>query len=901
MGGALFIARDSLFGGSLFQRRLAALISRDISPQLPGGGLRREVGDSGADIPVCHVMTSLSYAHGLSLICLLVFIATAGSLSAQEVNILHSPVISVTAGQAIEIDAAIEGSTEPVIEGRIYYRVSGQEAYVYTEMLVTQFNLTGSIPAVAVTSDYIEYYIEVYLPDNLKLIYPPNAPSVDPLHVTIRPIGAGEADGEPAVIVLSPAPGSSITGDQTLIALSLMQHIRQMNPDNLRIMVDGYDLTGRAQVSEDMITLVAEGMKSGEHYIALYMLEDDQKHKLTGWSFMIRSVEEARITASRIRGNLAAKYDHEEIGGKTRNITAIDGRFNGRISEFDWAGKLYFTSLERGYLQPQNRFLGSVRYGPVILRAGDIQPQLSEFTLWGARTRGAQFALRTRSVNLDLVWGFLRRDIEGSYTTIDDIITNPDKGTVDTLEVDVITPGTYSRRVLALRSGFPLWKNAYWNINLLKVKDDAGSIDYGLGPADNLVLGTDLKMVFDNRRIIFTSEVALSLYNSDISGGPMDEAKKLESIIVVNQFFEPMPSNDAILQDDISAFDLTKEIFQELLESATAHRTSLTLNYYKNELRLGYKNVGRSFNSLGSQTVLTDLKGFSIQDRVRLFGNRIYLNAGYENYRDNINDRNETTTKRHILRGGIAYYSPPSYPNVNFGYRMHSRKNDGTIYTYTLPDDSLVAIDDRIENGNASYNFGLSQTFNFAGFSNNAVLMFSNSKTTDQINTEGYNDAKMTSVSISLRTRKGARLEGSTAWRMLQQVSVKGDMVIDYNTLNLNTRYMLTPDQLWVSGGINMTIADGSNTEVNPKPTDPADASEEERELKIDYNRLRFNLGVEYHLSDVHQFRLNTYKVLYEDNGYSRYWDDEYVYNKDKDGFIKHDDLVARLGYIYNF
>ena len=858
------------------------------------GGLKR--GTDGRGVPP--YFTSLSHAHGLSLICLLVFIVTAGSLSAQEVDILHSPVISVTAGQAVEIDATIEGSTEPVIEGRIYYRVSGQDAYVYTEMLVTQFNLTGSIPAAAVTSDYIEYYIEVYLPDNLKLIYPPNAPSVDPLHVTIRPIGAGEAGGEPAVIVLSPAPGSSITGDQTLIALSLMQHIRQMDPNNLRIMVDGHDLTGRAQVNEDMITMVVEGMKSGEHHIALYLLEDDQKHKLTGWSFMIRSVEEARINASRIRGNLNAKYDHEEISGKVRNVTAIDGRFNGRISEFDWAGKLYLTSLERGYLQPQNRFLGSVRYGPVILRVGDFQPQLSEFTLWGARTRGAQFALRTRSVNLDMVWGFLRRDVEGSYTTIDDIITDPNNGNVDTLEVDVITPGTYSRRVIALRSGFPLWKNAHWNINLLKAKDDAGSIDYGLGPADNLVLGTDLKMTFDNRRITFDSEVALSLYNSDISDGPMKEAKMVESIIVVNQFFEPMPPGDAILQDDIPALDLVKEIFQELMASATAHRTSLTLNYLKNELRLGYKNVGRSFNSLGSQTVLTDLKGFSIQDHVRLFHNRIYLNAGYENYRDNVNDRNETTTKRHILRGGIAYYTPPSYPNVNFGYRMHSRKNDGTIKTYVLPDNSLVTIDNQIENGTASYNLGLSQVFDFAGFSNNAVLMFSNSKTTDQVSTEGYYDAEMTSVSVSLRARKGARLEGSTAWRMLQQVSVKGDMVVDYNTLSLNSRYMLTPDQLWVSGGIIMTFAAGGNEDVSP---DTTNASEKEDELKIDYNRLRFNLGIEYHLSDVHQFRLNAYKVLHEDNGYSRYWDGEKVCNKDKDGFIKHDDLVARLGYIYNF
>ena len=124
---------------------------------------------------------------------------------------------------------------------------------------------------------------------------------------------------------------------------------------------------------------------------------------------------------------------------------------------------------------------------------------------------------------------------------------------------------------------------------------------------------------------------------------------------------------------------------------------SIKLNFFKNELKLGYKSVGRSFKSLGSPGVQTDIKGFSVSDRLRLFNNRIYLNFGFDNYDDNVNDRAETTTNKKTMTGGMSFYTPPSLPNLNFSTRLYNRKNDAEIVYVYLPDGSLDSTGNPVE------------------------------------------------------------------------------------------------------------------------------------------------------------------------------------------------------------
>ncbi len=851
---------------------------------------------------------------------LLTFLLASGNSFAQDERLFHSPVTSATAGQSIDINVTVEGGGAPAIEGRIYYRKSGQDAFGYVEMLIDQFDLSGAIPAEDVEEDYLEYYIEVYLPDDLTLTYPEGAPSpTNPLQVTIRPIGAGEGGGEEAVVILSPLPGSRFSEDRVLVAVTLMQHVRSMEPEAIRILIDGFDLTSKAQISEDMVAVVVEGLKPGEHYASLYLVEQDVREKLVGWGFMIALPEEEERLPSRIRGNVNAGYSHENVSARIRNLTYLDAKANGTYKQIDWAAKAYVTSLERGYLQSQHRFLASANYKALTVRAGDTQPRLSEFSLWGARTRGAHIALRTHGYDMDVVWGYLRRDMEGAGEPDTTYIIDPVSGdtlksevdpTLDSIRVEtVITlPGTYQRTMLAVRQGFRLAKGVTLGLNILKAKDDDSSIEYGIGPQDNLVFGADLRMAFDRRRIVFNTETSLSLFNRDISSGPMADAESVEDLIVVNQFFEPLPTDPAILEEGISPAKLVKELFSELVKSSLAHRTSLTLNYFKNELRLGYKTIGRSYTSLGSPTIPTDVRGFNIQDRFRLFKNRVYLTVGYEFYKDNVNGRSETTTDRSILRSNVAYYSPPMYPNVNFGYRQHNRKNKKkkiVYYNPSEPDSILDIIDNRLENSSASFNFGMDQSFLFAGMQNSARFAFIKSFTEDKIDVTDVSDTDLNSYSLSFTMRKGRKLENRAAFRLSSQESMGGNFTTDYSVISLSSRYMYLPERLWINGGLSFTLAEGGNDLVNDTTgidsTVLGDLADLERSFAIDYSRMQLSVGAEFHLTKQHQFRLNAYKVFHTDDGSVEYWDNHVVNNKDAADFIRQEDFVTRIRYSYNF
>ncbi|MDP8241347.1 MAG: hypothetical protein P9X24_19845 [Candidatus Hatepunaea meridiana] len=838
-----------------------------------------------------------------TFIVIFAILINTSSILAQNAQLYHSPVTHINAGQSLKIDVNVENNSVIPMKGHIFYRISGQYAFMNIEMTIDRFNLTGMIPAFAENDDHIEYFIKVNLPTGKTLTYPPGAPNNAEL-VLISILSEDEIKDKSssAVIILSPQQGEDVTDNQVLIALSLMQDVRTMKPENMRITVDKYDLTGKAQISEYMITLIAEGLKEGKHNITLHLIEDGKREKLVGWSFNVKTGKILHPLRKRVKGSINTGYNYEDISSRIREIKYIDGRAYGEFLNVDWAAKAHITNLEKADRQPQNRYLASLRYEILTLRFGDIQPQLSEFSLWGSRTRGTHIAFRTSYFNMDLVLGYLRRDIEGEGYASTDTLINPITG--DIIAVNQVTVierlGMYRRKLIAFRPGFHICRTAIFSLNFLKVKDDIGSIKYGQRPKDNLVLGYDLKMHFDHRRITFNTESAVSFYNKDISGGTMADAKIIEDLIVVNQFFEPLPNDSTILKKGGSKLDIISSLICELNESATAHRTNLTLNYFNHALRLGYRSTGRSFRSLGSSNVMNDVRGFSFQDRFRFLNNRVYLTVGYEKYQDNINNRNEITTDRNIIRANMAYYSPSSFPNINFSIRQHNRMNNGYETDYTLPDSTVETIDNRINNNSTNFNIGIDQPFEFMGLYNTTMLMFSNSVTHDKIKISGLNDINVNSISISIMSRKGRRLDCSSAYRYTNQEAQGGNSNNAYNAVNLNTRYMFIPEKLWGSLGAGINIVNGSIDTLFAVPVDSLKSSVS-RSKTIDYNRLQFSISADYNLGQQHKLNLSTYKILYSNNGGIKYWDGHFERSRDAAGYINQNDFITRIKYSYNF
>jgi hypothetical protein len=402
--------------------------------------------------------------------------------------------------------------------------------------------------------------------------------------------------------------------------------------------------------------------------------------------------------------------------------------------------------------------------------------------------------------------------------------------------------------------------------------------------------GFDLKIISANRRVEISSETAFSLYNDDISPGPMTDAKDFENFLVINQNFQPLPNDSSILEEGISTGDLVKNLGEELAASAMAHRTSLKLNYFSNELKVGYKTVGPAYKSLSSPTVLTDVQGFSIFDRIRLMNKRIYLTLGYEKYANNVNGRNATTLDRDIINVSVSYYSDPRYPNFGFGLRNYGRSNDGTLI-----EEGDFTIDNRIDHSSMSYNFRVDQAFDFAGLSHHASLFF----TTDQGRDEFFpeTDTDRQGIILNLSSRYGRLLDTKLSLNTESQESFQGNNSVDYLNLSASARYMAWFNRLWVSGGITFSNSSGSDEELNPEP----DANPElvAKTNNIDFSRMQFSLGSEFRWMDTHFVDFSTYYYAQTDNGYLEFHDG---HTEDNDDALSgKDNFVARLTYSYRF
>ena len=826
----------------------------------------------------------------LTLLFVFLLIGTAAHAAGER--IIHTPIAVARPGMDIDIRAGIE-SESSALESRVYYRLPGQAAFRYEELMITQSGMTGAIPAESVTLEGLEYYLWVQFENNALVSYPEDAPeSAPPLMVSVNYPRVAKGRIQEQAIILSPKPGEMIEDKKPLIAVSFIPALNADDLNLLHVELDGRDLTNTADVSSELLTVFAPKLVPGRHVVNIFKMIDGERQNLAAYHFFVEGEVSKTAAVTQIHGNVKGGYTHEDVSNNIRNITFLNSKLYGNLGEAKWNTRVYVSNLERGNLQPQNRFTVGVEYRGLTVKAGDTNPRFSEFTLYGVRSRGAEINVRSAYMNFDAVYGDLRRPIEGSWLPDTTYILDDISG--DTLET-IIEPavdnaGTYQRFLLGIRPGINITKNATLSFNITKVKDEENSIDYGVRPKDNVTAGFDLKVVSNNRRVEFTSETAFSLYNDDISPGAMKDAKDFENILVINQNFQPLPNDSSILEEGISTSDLLSELAEELVASAMAHRTSLKLSYYNNELKIGYKTVGSAYKSLSSPTVLTDVQGFSIFDRIRLMKKRIYLTLGYEKYANNVNGRNATTLDRNIINASVSYYSDPKYPNFGFGVRQYNRSNDGELIE---TDD--FRIDSRIDHNSASYHFRVDQAFDFAKLSHHASLFFTADQGRDKIFPEL--DTDRNGIILNLDSRYLKLIDTKFAINSESQESFEGKNAVDYLNVSASARYMAWQNKLWVSGGITHSKSTGSDKELNPEPESSPELVSKTNH--IDFSRLQFSLGTEFRWIDQHFVDFSAYYYAQTDNGTLEYYDGHTVGNDDS--LSGKDNFVARLTYSYRF
>jgi len=869
----------------------------------------------------------------VSTLTLLLIFCVIPAFAQGPTIIVHDPVNTTNPDQDLQITAQIEGvqNLGNVVEARVRFRTPGFGSWDFELLDADLDNLVGMIPGESVTSQGLEYYIEADMDDGSVITYPAVGAESNPVVVMVR-LGDEEAALESGVVIISPEPDQVAYDTELAIVVAFNPTVYTVDPNAIILRLNGKNITGKATMTGNVLVANVEDVENGRHRVDLLVRDGNQEKLLRSWTFEFESPLFDGSSAYQFAGSVGLDGRTQQYSGIQQNV--LRELINVRMQKDDFRAHAYIrtTSEEQGHLQPNHRYRVTAGWPMFQVGLGDLSPKYNEMILYGSRVRGAELKFQAGEFSLKGIYGELRRGVDGVGYTIagadTSVLVPGDTTFFNNYDYD---PGTYRRNLTAFRLGFgDKQSKARWGFTVMKVRDDTGSVanerpseleesianaldvSQDITPKDNLVIGSDLSMNFDRRRVQFKLEAALSLYNSNISERPLEDVENLQNIIWVNQYFEPLPQ-EGLVDDEGNTDIKAGELASSILKNAFSWQTKLRLRYFGNDIRTGYKFYNRSFISLGNPSLLNDDAGFYFYDRLRIWDNRLYLNAGYRNFHNNVQGSSATTLGNSMFEFGFSVFTNPMYPNLNFNFRQHLNENDGEanelVYQSTVNGDivdSTSVSDNRLSANTGTYGVGLTHRLTFQRTQNNLSLNYSISDRKDEYNEfcdsrlqfVGFNIATDYSEYLPLTSRLSFFNSGHKSMNDLNTTS--------YSILMLRVSYYMYNNALVLYANPKFTL--GSNeyilTENDEMPVvEPPDPQPEpqdvQRSLTQDFTSFDWVLGFEWRFVKQHTLIGRASFTSYEETSEVIYFDGHLEANGNTG--IDRNDYAFLFSYVYKF
>jgi hypothetical protein len=728
----------------------------------------------------------------------------------------------------------------------LYYRSYGENEYKELEMLVAGRVATVTIPDVAVLPPYIEYYIEARLDNDKTETFPVQNAQANPQRIAVK--AADPKDLE--VRILSPEPGETVDVEELVVAISFFYASENVKPKATKIFLDGTDVTAKAVLSDDVLLYspksAGQPMSLGSHRLRIELYDTQGKlyHTLES-SFNASTAaaiaaEEARFQTL-IDGQ--AEYRNENIQSIGTNTTYIRGdlRLNGSYSWLGFGATTHIDNQEDPSRQPQNRYLLYANTSILSIQVGDAYPKFPSYIVSGKRVRGVSGNLRLGFFNLDVSLGETNRSVEGTrlydttYADSSAAASRPkNSALLSGLRYTIFQPGTFQRDFFAIRPSFGSGENFQLGFTYLKAKDQTGSIKYGTLPEENLVVGTDLLLAFDDQRIKLETQASLSIKNTDISKGNItdEELKNLK---------KEDADNIRKIRDAASTFiTINQNLFplNPLGEGlpGVSYEGVLSLNYFNNFLRGSVFKRGAAYSSFGNEFLQTDIEGYNISDRIRMFENKVFLSVAYEKRNDNTANNKIGTTNFDFFNSTITVIPGVNLPSFTVGYGVNNQVSDNKISRYDLVPannrsrlsraDSLALVNARTNAiDNATNQLYVAANYDFNAGARQS-LTFSLSSTNRKDNTLYKRDQTNLNLQVSLTTSFSSMFQ-TTVGYLLSQNETKNQLFtttgrdstllttpINYSTASITLLTRLLDERLRILASASPTFGDFNRTIV---------------------------------------------------------------------------------------
>ena len=707
----------------------------------------------------------------------------------------------------------------------ILYRSFGSTEYRRAEMDLRGSTAQYTLPADRLTPPFLEYYFVLVDGKGKRESSPSNAtgdpftsPPAQPLRLTVQD------KQESQVLFLSPEQGATLDPDDVLISLSLLRADSTVVPRATQIKLDDQNVTAQAVFSEDLIVYVPGNygirLAPGSHSLKVGLFTRDGRVVSTAeMTFSIRQPSRGYLDEAPAQHGFDAKVNvqaesrHETMSNEGVWYNRAGMQFRGTTDIWTLTSNLFLTSDEKAERQPQNRYFFGVETPWIKAGYGDHYPTFPDLVLSGRRVRGLQTTARYGVLGLDLTLGEITRATEGALLTkfpADSFSVQFRKdstaafGPINDTTWGKYSFGTYTRKLFAVRPS--VGNRETWEVGFswLSSADDPGSIQYGIRPKENILLGTDFLARFDRSRIELTGQAAFSAYNSDISSGTFTDA------YIDTVFQNPQGIKEARdrLKDYITVNDNFRPLNTKGL-ATLAYEAALGLHYFNNDFTFTYLSRGSDYVSFGQSFLQTDLRGFRFVDRARLIDNQLFLTLGYERLEDNINGTKPATTVFSNMNIASTFFPGGNLPTITVGFSRFSNDNGLAVKGR----DSLTSVNDGT---NRVY---FQSSYDFRKWARHtAMLNFSASQRTDE--TVRQYDLKNFTVEAGLTSRYGIPLRTTVSVALnlntLPDGTIHGQSSeLNYTAVSFHANYAIIRDVFSIMATIAPTLGDYRRTALD--------------------------------------------------------------------------------------
>lgn len=606
---------------------------------------------------------------GQPFFVLLLLVLLSHAALAQE-RLLHVPPDSVQAGSNVELTAGLVPGNERVRLARIYFKSPQEREFEFVSMEPSGKIWRGTIPASRIDGQRLEYFLQFTLQNNQTLTFPESNARENPEELYIRSAPATAQTLTPSqapILLLAPDPQQIFTTDEVLLVFAFDD---QVDPQSLIILLDQQQVTENAIYSDYVVTLEAKDLQSGSHQFRVLGKTRTGEVINTSVPFFVKTQPAPEQPRAHFTGHAFTEGRYENVYTENESFAMAGGDFSGQYGALHVQGRAFLTSLHDNNSQPLNRFYLSGGTEAVQAAVGDIYPRYNDLIMWGKRVRGVSGSARYAGVKLEAIFGETQKAIAG-------------RGSSSSGTLEIAQPGTFRQTLIGVRPSVIIRNRFEVGLSVVKIKDDINSVQFASRPRDNVVVGPDMLLTFDNGRTELQAQLALSALTYDASLESFDK-QDLDDIFPGIT----VPINPAEYRNLLVINDTTVPLDPRNL-SSFAYDVSLKLHYFRNRLRLGYKQVGSDYFSLANTWLRNDIRGFYLNDRVRLWQNKVYFTLNVERFTDNFSKEGiKPPTDLNSTQFSLSYYPGIRFPYLNLSFRDYHRDNGIT----DIRMDSLLVI-----------------------------------------------------------------------------------------------------------------------------------------------------------------------------------------------------------------